>query len=211
MGLLIREDIRWRAMGCKGFENEAGPGGFDAGRQLSVRKSAGAAFSELHIAFRIQDAFFLKAFNILNALTDGMAAVDQQRTGAGPGQDQRGEQTGRPGSYHQRTLFPPPADIRKLCLHRSRRDAMAPASKQQVLPVRFYIQRENEMHVVLVPCVNGLSGQADLPDGFRTDPETLRDELWPFLRPGIQRRFDILQSDQGCSSSVCQRTASGDA
>ena len=76
----------------------------DLAVELAIGKSAGAAFAELHIGFRIQHRLAPQAPGILRAFAHDLAALQDDGAKAGLRQDQACEQTARPCADHQRPL-----------------------------------------------------------------------------------------------------------
>jgi hypothetical protein len=95
-------------------------GVLDLAVELAVGKRACAAFAELHIRFRVQNAASPKAPGVLGPLTDHLAPVQDKGTKAHLRQDQACEQTARPGADH----------------HRSRTDRLRRAADEPIVGVR---------------------------------------------------------------------------
>src|SRR5205085_11333198 len=68
----------------------------DLAPQLAVRERSGAAFAELHVRFRVEDAAPPQAPGVARPLAHRAAALEHDRTKSGLGEDERGEDSARP-------------------------------------------------------------------------------------------------------------------
>ena len=101
MGFLINQNFLRRTVGNKGFKDCADMRTFDAAGQFSIRKSAGAAFTELHVGIRYKRAAFLHGTDVIGAGFHRFPTLNQDRTRTGTGQCQGREKAGRAGSDNQ--------------------------------------------------------------------------------------------------------------
>ena len=72
------------------------------------------------------------------------------------------------------------------------RAAALGAAHQGGLIVRRHVHRTDIVHVVLLPRVDGLPHQGELPDGVRGDPENPRGAFFQLFHPAADREGDIL-------------------
>ena len=93
----------------------------DAGIQLAVGKGAGAAFAELHIAFRVQHTAPPQAPGVAGAFAHQLAAFQDDRPEAHLREDQRGEQPARAASDHHRAARQTGRSMRHRAVLRIRR------------------------------------------------------------------------------------------
>ena len=99
---MIHPNFLRRAVRNEGIQNRTQIGRLDATGKLSVGECSGTAFTKLYIRIRIEDALRRKFFDIQCAGFHRPSALDKHRVCSCTGQHQRGKETGRTGTDHQR-------------------------------------------------------------------------------------------------------------
>src|SRR6185503_4455809 len=74
----------------------------DLAPELAVGERAGAAFAELHVRFRVEDAAPPQPPGVLRSLADGAAALEDDRAQAHLRQNERREDAARPEADDER-------------------------------------------------------------------------------------------------------------
>ena len=101
--LRLEEDFLRRAVLGERLQDKKDALVLCAGIQLAVRKRAGAALAELHVAFAVERAVLPEALHGVLPVLDRAAALHDDRPQPGAGQQKAGEHAGRPEADDDRT------------------------------------------------------------------------------------------------------------
>ena len=165
------------------------PGGksvlFDAGHQLAVRKSTGAALSELYVGFRIQMPGLPKKLNVFPTLGHCFAPLQQNRPQPCFRQRQTGKHSCRTGSGNHRTQSPGKRFWRKgqrsgfLNLH----NVFPGQNRGNVILVaeNLHIQRINKLYIAFISRIDRFFGYFQAFNAFRFKPRLHGND---FFQPG---------------------------
>ena len=194
VGLVLVLDVLRRARGGQGLQYRGDAGVMDAGGQLAVGEGARASLAELDVGGGIEGTGAPKALHIPRPLLHRPAPLQYDGGDSVPGQVERGEEPRRAHSHHHRRQpGVPPHRGKDVGPGLSQGHAAAlGAAHQGGLIVRRHVHRTDIVHVVLLPRVDGLPHQGELPDGVRGDPENPRGAFFQLFHPAADREGDIL-------------------
>ena len=175
----------------------------DLAVELAVRKGAGAALAELHVAFRGELGPAPQREGVDGALPDRPAALDDQRAQAHLRQDQPGQQPARPGADHHRTAEAGPA---RLCRPAIGDEAVAHvrgaldvaaarmARQHRILVAHRGVEGVDQAHGAAPPGVVAAPEQRVRQHVGLRHAETRRDRRHDRLRAVIERQLEFGES-----------------
>ena len=155
--LRLEEDFLRRAVLGERLQDKKDALVLCAGIQLAVRKRAGAALAELHVAFAVERAVLPEALHGVLPVLDRAAALHDDRPQPGAGQQEAGEHAGRPEADDDRTQGQR-AGLRHFvaAVRRGAHAAVAQPGEQLVLAARnLHVDRHDEFHVAFPARIDG--------------------------------------------------------